>query len=114
MAKVIAPVGRPVELDCLCIYAMPGDVTSDAYEACSDAIPEFSTFLYGVGHISQNHIAQVLADNTKIFTVSLSDYVNGSPKSSTIQCIYPATRRWANVPMVEDRDERTSSLAQHP
>ncbi|KAJ6556296.1 hypothetical protein B0H19DRAFT_1235514 [Mycena capillaripes] len=95
LAKVYAPTGQPVELDALYMAAIPGDVNSDTYD---DAIPEIPTFLYGVGHVPQSHTAEVLADNSKLFIVCVSDYVGGSPKNSTIQCTYPPTKRWSNVP----------------
>ncbi|KAJ7923941.1 hypothetical protein B0H13DRAFT_2399006 [Mycena leptocephala] len=100
VAKAFAAIGKPVELEALYMSAMPGDVNRDEYEAGSwEAVPECPIFIYGVGHIPQNQTAQVLADNTKVFTVTTSDYIGGSPKNSTVQCVYPATRRWANVPV---------------
>ncbi|KAJ7309278.1 hypothetical protein DFH08DRAFT_974760 [Mycena albidolilacea] len=95
VAKVYAPAGKPVDLVALYISAIPGDVNTDEYE---NTIPECPTFVYGVGHIPHNHTAQVFPDSSKAFTISISEYVNGSPKSSVIQCVFPATRRWLNVP----------------
>ncbi|KAJ7808371.1 hypothetical protein B0H14DRAFT_2608952 [Mycena olivaceomarginata] len=74
---------KPVDLDALYISAIPGDVNSDEYE---NTIPECPTFVYGVGHIPHNHTAQVFPDSSKAFTISLSE------------CVFPATRRWLNVP----------------
>ena len=80
-----------------------------------DNIPELAVLLYGVGHIPTGQSAQVPGD-AKTFTVSLVDYVGGSPKGSTVQCVivnficritlilpcrcvFSATRRWVNVPV---------------
>ncbi|KAJ7895128.1 hypothetical protein B0H14DRAFT_3426271 [Mycena olivaceomarginata] len=84
VAKVYAPAGKPVDLDALYISAIPGDVNSDEYE---NTIPECPTFVYGVGHIPHNHTAQVFPDSSKAFTISLPSI-----------CVFPATRRWLNVP----------------
>ncbi|KAJ7907696.1 hypothetical protein B0H13DRAFT_1879318 [Mycena leptocephala] len=80
IAKACAPTGKPIELDALYLSAFPGDPNDDQYD---EHIPECPAFIHGVGHVPANHTPQVLNDGTKVFTL----------------CVYPATRRWANVPL---------------
>ncbi|KAJ6625724.1 hypothetical protein B0H10DRAFT_2000340 [Mycena sp. CBHHK59/15] len=99
VAKVSVPTGQLVELDAFIVVPFPGDPRSPDYE---DAIPEIPVFLYGVGHIPANHSHQILTDEhngAKAFTVVLSDYVDGRLQGSTVQCVMPATARWANTPI---------------
>ncbi|KAJ7620030.1 hypothetical protein B0H17DRAFT_1088843 [Mycena rosella] len=96
VAKVFVPNGQPVELDALSFAAIPGDVDGANYQ---DQIPDCPVYLYGVGHIPDHHAPQVLNDGARIFTVCLSDYIAGGLKDSTVQCMYPATKRWVKTPI---------------
>ncbi|KAJ7233633.1 hypothetical protein C8J57DRAFT_1729387 [Mycena rebaudengoi] len=96
VAKAFAPTNKPIELDALFLSAVPGDPNDDDYD---ERVPDFPVFIYGVGHIPANHVPQSFDDGGKAFTLSLTEYVAGGSKSSTIQCLYPGTRRWTNVPL---------------
>lgn len=103
VAKAFAPTGKPMELDAFYVFPVPGDVNSDTYDVsrsslliCAglftayfqDNIPEIPVFIYGVGHIPADQTTETLPDGSKTFTISLSEYVSGGPKSSTIQCAF--------------------------
>ncbi|KAJ7300466.1 hypothetical protein DFH08DRAFT_828448 [Mycena albidolilacea] len=96
VAKVSAPTGKPVEMDALYLAAFPGDPNDDQYE---ERIPACPVFVYGVGHVPAIHTPQSHNDGSKSFTLSLTEYVSGTFKSSAVSCTYPATKRWANVPL---------------
>ncbi|KAJ7016399.1 hypothetical protein C8F04DRAFT_1202265 [Mycena alexandri] len=101
VTKAFAPAGKPVELDVLFLSVVPGNSNNKDYDASQSSlypIEHVPTFIYGVGHIHASQPETVLQDGAKAFSVGLTDFVTGNFKSSTIQCIYPATRRWANVP----------------
>ncbi|KAJ7698769.1 hypothetical protein B0H14DRAFT_3528808 [Mycena olivaceomarginata] len=83
-------------MDALYLAAFPGDPNDDQYE---ERIPACPVFVYGVGHVPAIHTPQSHNDGSKSFTLSLTEYVSGTFKSSAVSCIYPATKRWANVPL---------------
>jgi hypothetical protein len=82
-------------------------------------IPDCPAFVFGVGHVPAQqcqHTPQVFDDGSKAFTLAVTEYVRGSVKSSAVKfaihsiffahshvcdtsCLYPATRRRANVPL---------------
>ncbi|KAJ7027448.1 hypothetical protein C8F04DRAFT_1294312, partial [Mycena alexandri] len=95
VAKAFAPPGKPIELDALFLAPVPGDPNGANYDA---HVPDVPAFIYGVGHIPANQPTQVFNDGGKMFALSLADYVGGTVKNSTIHCVYPGTRRWANTP----------------
>ncbi|KAJ7934854.1 hypothetical protein B0H13DRAFT_2305312 [Mycena leptocephala] len=113
VAKVSAPTSKPIKLDALYLSAFHGDPNDDQYDmglhfidtavrlisSAQEHIPDCSVFIYGVGHILATHTPQVLNDSSKAFMLSLMEYVSGAFKSSTVHCIYPAIRHWANVPL---------------
>ncbi|KAJ6549759.1 hypothetical protein B0H19DRAFT_1349031 [Mycena capillaripes] len=84
VAKASAPVGQPIELDVLFMAPIPGDPNDAAYEA---HVPICPAFVYGVGHIPTNHAPQTHPDDTKTFTLSLTEYVNGTMKSSAVEYV---------------------------
>ncbi|KAJ6553864.1 hypothetical protein B0H10DRAFT_2446622 [Mycena sp. CBHHK59/15] len=96
IAKVFAATGKTIELDALFVAPLPGDVDDEHYQ---DNIPSLPVFIYAVGHIPANHSAQTLTDGSKTFTMTVGDYVGGGPKNSALQCMYPPTKRWVNVPV---------------
>ncbi|KAJ7934517.1 hypothetical protein B0H13DRAFT_2488354 [Mycena leptocephala] len=73
VAKAFAAIGKPVELEALYMSAMPG----------MKQFQSVQFYLRCRSHSTESN-AQVLADNTKVFTVTTSDYVGGSPKNSTV------------------------------
>ncbi|KAK7027610.1 hypothetical protein R3P38DRAFT_2938741 [Favolaschia claudopus] len=96
IAKASAPVGQPVELDAFQLSVVPGNPNDENYDA---QVPDCPTFAYGLGHLPAHHTPHVHDDNTKTFVLSMAEYVNGSLKNFAIECLVPATRRWANTPM---------------
>ncbi|KAJ6540399.1 hypothetical protein B0H19DRAFT_1175595 [Mycena capillaripes] len=96
VSKASAQTGKPVELDALYLSAFPGDPNDDQYE---EHIPACPVFIYGVGHVPAIHTPQFLNNGSKVFTLSVTEYVSGAFKSSAVSCMYPGTRRWANVPL---------------
>ncbi|KAJ7816642.1 hypothetical protein B0H13DRAFT_1663246 [Mycena leptocephala] len=88
VAKAFAPTGKPIELDVLYMSAIPGDPNNDDYEV---RFRSQTVFL-----ICLNFSA--LTDGSKTLVLSLTEYVNGAVKSSAVECMLPATRRWANTP----------------
>jgi hypothetical protein len=101
VAKAFAPTGKPVELDVLYMYTIPGDPNDDEYEvrlsslaltyvsvpSLQDGVPDCPVFAYGVSHLPANHTPQVLTDGSKTFTLSVTEYVNGAVKSSDLESV---------------------------
>jgi hypothetical protein len=98
VAKVSALTGKPVEMDVLYLAAFPGDPNDDQYEVRFDLalvivlipsgqerIPACPVFVYGVGHVPATHTPQSHNDGSKLFTLSLTEYVSGT--------VHPRVRR---------------------
>ncbi|KAJ7831799.1 hypothetical protein B0H13DRAFT_1532746, partial [Mycena leptocephala] len=69
IAKACAPTGKLIELDALYLSAF------QVIQMTIRTHPECPAFIHGVGHVPVNHTPQVLNDGTKVFTLSVTEYV---------------------------------------
>ncbi|KAJ7061822.1 hypothetical protein C8F01DRAFT_1138439 [Mycena amicta] len=98
VAKVSAPAGQAaiIDLDSIAFYAVPGDIRSETYQ---DNIPDFATFIFGVGHVPQASQSSPVLAGAKSFTLAMAEYVGGGMKQFNLLLLYPATNRWTNTPV---------------
>ncbi|KAJ7048790.1 hypothetical protein C8F01DRAFT_1068477 [Mycena amicta] len=98
VAKIHAPADPSesalIDLEAINVYAIPGDVTSDAYY---DSVPDVPTFLFITGHVPST--SQPQAPGLKSFGLAVAEYIGGGMKQFDIQAVFPATPRWRNTPI---------------
>ncbi|KAJ7780442.1 hypothetical protein B0H14DRAFT_3164135 [Mycena olivaceomarginata] len=95
--SVLAGTSNSLILDVLTFIVLPGDPSTDTY---NDQLPDDSTsMVFGVGRVTGS--PQILDDghSSRLITLSLTDFVRGETKGSTIQCVFDlSTSRWTRAP----------------
>lgn len=72
-------------LDAMHVAPFPGNPAGDNYDDC---LPDFHwPLLFGVGNVSGP--SNVLGNHQVAFPVTLSEYVRGSPRQSSVQSVFP-------------------------
>ncbi|KAJ7277744.1 hypothetical protein C8J57DRAFT_981168, partial [Mycena rebaudengoi] len=97
LCKAQALPNSTISLDAVTFIPIPGDPSLDAYD---DHLPnEITSFVSAVGHVTGP--VEILDDghSSRAFPLAVSDYVGGTNKASTIQCIFDlSSARWVNTP----------------
>jgi hypothetical protein len=81
IGKVFIQTGEQRSLiDAIHLNVFPGDVSCPTYQS---TVPQFTySFVYGIGSVSGEH--QVLNDRSRVFPVSISEYLRDQMKSFQI------------------------------
>ncbi|KAF7794584.1 hypothetical protein EIP86_005719 [Pleurotus ostreatoroseus] len=126
---VVTVPGRPdippkltVLMDGVIITGCPGDPSNaDAYDAALPDVP--SHFVSCAGVIQTSFETAADGNNSKAFTIKVQEYVHGTKRWSTVQCLFsarnarwntfslPAANTWASVFGMIDHQRTDGTLA---
>jgi hypothetical protein len=81
--RLYAPTNDLLLLEGIRVVPFPGDPSSEAYEASFPKNDATNVILHGV--VGSSTIEQV--DGSKVFSLTVSDYVRDNTRTSTISCV---------------------------
>ncbi|KAJ7270321.1 hypothetical protein C8J57DRAFT_1508351 [Mycena rebaudengoi] len=106
MAKAIFPASvssqNPVAMHALQFVVLPGDPTQDSYD---DHVPDqLPAWVYGIGHVTGEQLTLNDGKNSRVFPVTVGDFVQKSVQTFIVECVYDASSpRWQRTPVLNNR-----------